>query len=249
MSVSSLAIANGLLYNRYDEFAVPCATHLYQEIYADDDTLSNATSSTRAKPAQSRGMDSDSYRAGSALLGLAALQDREEGMELTIPTRERDQSIFSGMPEDLPGVIRATTSDIFDALQFSVGSSSHIADASNVHYVLVKKFHSKNLKVPLGCPAYDENRRLVGFYVGESEKTSGWHEQEHTSAKFCPVGEHPSRMLSLDEMNKANAALQSCMDSSDNGVFCLSDYESEEKMVEEALIRWYMGADNIYLWE
>lgn len=98
---------------------------MYNEIFygEDDDNLSQATSSTRRPRDRS---DSDCHRAGSALLGLAAYHDREDTMELTIPTRERDQSIFSGMPEDLPGVIRATTSDIFDALQYSVGTGSQV---------------------------------------------------------------------------------------------------------------------------
>jgi hypothetical protein len=227
---------------------VPCTRHLYNEIYygEDDDNLSEATSSTRRPRDRS---DSDCHRAGSALLGLAAYQDREDSMELTIPSRERDQSIFSGMPEDLPGVIRATTSDIFDALQYSVGTGSHMAESGNVHFVLVKKFHSKNLKAPLGCLAYDASKQLVGYFVGESEKTSGWYDQEHTNAKFCPIGDNPSRMLSIDELNKANDALQFSIDNNDNAVFCRSDYENESKMIEEALIRWYMGADNVYLWE
>ena len=111
---------------RFDDFAVPCATHLYQEIFAGDDSSDIASTVTsNAKPSRH---DRDSYRAGSALLGLAALQDREDGLELTIPNRERDQSIFSGMPEDLPGVIRATTSDIFDALQYSVGAGSQVRE-------------------------------------------------------------------------------------------------------------------------
>ena len=123
------------------------------------------------------------------------------------------------------------------------------AESSHVHFVLVKKFHSKNLTVPLGCPAYDQQKQLVGFYVGETEKTSGWHDQEQTNPKFCPVGDYPSRMLSIDELNKANAALRHCIENHDNSVFCRSDFESEGKMIEEALIRWYMGADNVYLWE
>jgi hypothetical protein len=55
--------------------------------------------------------DSESHRAGNALLGLS-------GASMSLlppPVRERDQSLFN-LPDDLPSFQRASTTEIFETL-------------------------------------------------------------------------------------------------------------------------------------
>lgn len=53
--------------------------------------------------------DSESHRAGNALLGLSGAS------MLPPPMRERDQSLFN-LPDDLPQFQRASTTEIFETL-------------------------------------------------------------------------------------------------------------------------------------
>jgi hypothetical protein len=60
--------------------------------------------------------DSESQRAGNALLGLSGA--------LLPPVRERDQSLFN-LPDDMPSFQRASTTEIFDTLNVNgLGPSS-----------------------------------------------------------------------------------------------------------------------------
>ena len=95
--------------------------HLSDLTYLDEESMylggnhgSNVTTSQPSSsiPLQSIShmrdrSDSESQRAGNALLGLSGA--------LLPPVRERDQSLFN-LPDDLPSFQRASTTEIFDTL-------------------------------------------------------------------------------------------------------------------------------------
>eukprot|EP00604_Paraphysomonas_vestita_P002388 CAMPEP_0174819336 /NCGR_PEP_ID=MMETSP1107-20130205/2497_1 /TAXON_ID=36770 /ORGANISM="Paraphysomonas vestita, Strain GFlagA" /LENGTH=267 /DNA_ID=CAMNT_0016032623 /DNA_START=1355 /DNA_END=2158 /DNA_ORIENTATION=- len=256
------------IYQRYDNEAAPMSAKLYQELCAsnhfrdgkyleedgEDDAVLNGLSNLPIPNAFNNlnhnnssnllpniGMrdihENDTYRAGTtALLGLS-----NSSVALP-PPRERDQSLFN-LPDDLPQFQRASTTEIFDTLNINGLGPSALNDLSGnngTHYILAKKFFSKHLNIPLGLAAFDENKKLIGWYIAHSDK-------------FIGINDYPSRLLDSNELKKANEIGELWIESGDPScVFSLDNHENEDKMVEEAIIWWWTNnetAESITLWD
>jgi len=203
--------------------------------------------------------DSESFRTGSALLLNLSMsaRDRESSnmatgdesaggyYNLSIPPRDRDVSSVS-----IPSMNRATTADIFETLSYSLGPPTpQEGRGTNTHYIVVKRFNSRNLTMPIGCPAFDINRRIIGYIAAQCEQNM-FNKQETTSPKFCGLDEMPCRLMSTEELKVANEIAECSIRAGEDCVYCRDNYDSYEAMVEEALIRLYMGnIEDINLWE
>jgi hypothetical protein len=97
------------------------------------------------------------------------------------------------------------------------------------------------LTIPLGLLAYDRSKRFIGCYIA------------HSDNKFIPLTDYPCRSLTASEIKKANEIGELWIESRDPScVFTLTNYENEEKMVEEAIIWWLTHNETvelIRLWE
>jgi hypothetical protein len=136
----------------------------------------------------------------------------------------------SSLPPSLPPLLCLLT----------VVHQNDLGGQNGTYYIVAKKFYSKNVNIPLGLAAFDDNKKLIGWYIGHSDK-------------FIGLAEFPSRLLSAEDVKKATEIGEMWIDSGDPScIFVLDNFESEEKMVEEAIIWWWTHhdtAESINLWE
>lgn len=87
-----------------------------------------------------------------------------------MPEFDRNYS-SSVLQECMPMFANSSTAEFLQEWSFdtsnSIGLGGNIAPAqnfSNAFYILAKRFYSKLVTTPLDCPAYDMNRKLIGFF-------------------------------------------------------------------------------------
>ena len=87
----------------------------------------------------------------------------------TMPEFERNYS-SSTLQDCMPMFANNSTAEFLQEWSFDTGNSigggitTPAQNFSNAFYILAKRFYSNLVTTPLDCPAYDMNRKLIGFF-------------------------------------------------------------------------------------
>mmetsp|Transcript_12387 Transcript_12387/g.20138 ORF Transcript_12387/g.20138 Transcript_12387/m.20138 type:complete len:755 (-) Transcript_12387:307-2571(-) len=170
------------------------------------------------------------------------------GAPTTMPEFGRDSSnLFAG---GIPGFSNTSTAEFFQDLDFDAGNSivgkGGNQNYENIFYLLGKRFFSKLVTEPLECPAYDMNRKLIGFVTSKSDQNVN-NQLEATSTSFLSISEYPANLLSEDEIAEANKIGTDLIDANVNSVFLRSYYVDEAQFIDAAMIHLIENAEDINL--
>lgn len=161
---------------------------------------------------------------------------------LLAPSRQTSSASISGaeadmagFPAEMPQLRQLNSSEMFASI---LGLD---VQGTSVYYIIAKDCMMDNPRTMLGCPAFDFDGNLVGFYIAQSEH---FEDREVTTPRLVLVDDYPAvGPLAEEDIQRINAVFADLSKKGDSSVFCISEHENESRLVETAMIYYYDKAE------